>query len=295
MLDHSGRTELYVAKATDAPRFGLTAAEVGPALEALAPRGGVLAMITGIDGAFYRPLGAVMVFPDGAEPVGQLSSGCIEGDLAIHAEAVRRENRSRSLRYGRGSPFLDIRLPCGSGIDVTLVPVEAGAFDATLLAIAARRHAVLALPGLPSLAIRPDPKMAVFGTGPEAETFAELARAAGYPVERLEHPETARIDAETAVVLFFHDHEREPDILEMALRSPAFWIGAQGSRTAQTRRLDLLRDEGWDAEALSRLRGPIGLIKGTRDPRVLAVSVLAEIVEAATAPDRASPLRPRSV
>ncbi|WP_269396599.1 XdhC family protein [Limimaricola sp. G21655-S1] len=295
MLDHSGRTELHVAEATDAPRFGLTAAEVEPALEALALHGGVLAMITGIDGAFYRPLGAVMAFPDGAKPIGRLSSGCIEGDLAIHAQAVRQENRSRSLRYGRGSPFVDIRLPCGSGIDVTLVPVESGAFDATLRTISARRHAVLALPGLPSLEIRPDPRMAVFGTGPEAETFAELARAAGYPVERLERPETARIDAETAVVLFFHDHEREPDILRTALRSPAFWIGAQGSRTAQTRRLDLLRDEGWDAEALARLRGPIGLIKGTRDPRVLAVSVLAEIVEAATAPDRPSPSRPRCV
>ncbi|EYD70918.1 XdhC family protein [Limimaricola hongkongensis] len=268
-----------------APLPCLAAAEVAPELAALAPRGGVLAMLTGIDGAFYRPLGAVMSFPDGADPVGRLSSGCIEGDLAIHAAETRASGQPRRLRYGRGSPFVDIRLPCGSGIDVTLVRVPGGDGIAPVLDdIAGRRATVLALPGLPPLAIRPDPKMAVFGTGPEADCFARLAEAAGYPVARPDRANAADIDAETAVVLFFHDHEREPEILNTALRSPAFWIGAQGSRTAQAARLDLLRAGGWDEAALSRLRGPIGLIKGTRDPKVLAVSVLADIVAASVAP-----------
>ena len=268
----------------DAVLARLAAAEIEPSLAALARSGGVLAMITGIDGTFYRPLGAVMAFPDGEAPVGRLSSGCIEGDLAIHAAQVRAENRPRQLRYGRGSPFVDIRLPCGSGIDVTLVPVETAQAKAPLGNIAARRDTVLALPGLTPLAVQPDPKMTVIGTGPEAETFARLAAAAGYPTERHDRLDAQALDARTAVVLFFHDHEKEPEILRTALRSPAFWIGAQGSRTAQARRLDLLRDEGWDAASLARIRGPIGLIKGTRDPRVLAVSVLAEIVEAAIRP-----------
>ncbi|MGR3465253.1 XdhC family protein [Limimaricola sp.] len=266
----------------------LAAAEVAPELAALAPRGGVLAMLTGIDGAFYRPLGAVMSFPDGADPVGRLSSGCIEGDLAIHAAETRASGEARRLRYGRGSPFVDIRLPCGSGIDVTLVPVQDGGdLGPVLRDMADRRDTVLALPGLPPLAIRPDPKMAVFGAGPEADIFARLAEAAGYPVTRPDRASAADLDAETAVVLFFHDHEREPDILRAALQSPAFWIGAQGSRTAQAGRLDLLRAEGWDDAALSRLHGPIGLIRGTRDPKVLAVSVLADIVAASVAPRHA--------
>ena len=68
---------------------------------------------------------------------------------------------------------------------------------------------------------------------------------------------------------------------DWALDSPAFWVGAQGSTRAQSRRRAALAEAGFGASALDRLRGPIGLIPGARDPRVLAVSVLAEIVEAA--------------
>ncbi|PHP28499.1 XdhC family protein [Limimaricola cinnabarinus] len=261
--------------------FALTASEVEPALAALSENGGVLTMLVGIDGAFYRPLGAVMAFPEGGAPVGSLSSGCIEGDLALHAAEVLAEGRPRQLRYGRGSPYLDIRLPCGSGLDVALVPVAPGAaLDGPLADLRARRPARLSLPKLPKLEIRPDPRMAVIGTGPEAAAFARLAQAAGYPTERRDGLAPGDVDAATAVVLFFHEHERETDILDAALRSPAFWIGAQGSRTAQARRLDTLRATGWDDAALARVRGPIGLIKNSRDPRVLAVSVLAEIVAA---------------
>nr|WP_256500218.1 XdhC family protein [Limimaricola litoreus] len=261
--------------------FALTASEVEPALAALAERGGVLAMLVGIDGAFYRPLGAVMAFPESGAPVGSLSSGCIEGDLALHAAEALTEGRPRQLRYGRGSPYLDIRLPCGSGLDVVLAPVTPGAhFDTPLADLRARRPARLCLPDLPELEIRPDPRMAVIGTGPEAATFAKLAQAAGYPTLRCDRLAPGDADAATAVVLFFHEHERETEILDAALRSPAFWIGAQGSRTAQARRLEVLRAAGWDEAALARVRGPIGLIKGSRDPRVLAVSVLAEIVAA---------------
>ncbi|MCZ4262546.1 XdhC family protein [Limimaricola sp. G21655-S1] len=271
----------------------LCAAEAVPALAALARRGGVLAMLTGIDGSFYRPLGAVMAFPDGAAPVGQLSSGCIEGDLALHAAEARRSGRSRTLRYGRGSEFIDIRLPCGSGIDVTLKPVDPGpALDAPLADLEARRETLLQLDGLPALPLRPDPRMLVAGEGTEAATFVALARAAGFPAEFADRIDPAAIDRFTAVVLFFHDHDREPDLLSAALDSPAFWIGAQGSHRAQARRRAALAAAGFGAAALDRLRGPIGLIPGTRDPRALAVSVLAEIVEAAGCiPGNARPFR----
>ena len=262
--------------------FALPASEVEPALAALSGRGGVLAMLVGIDGAFYRPLGSLMAFPTGGTPVGSLSSGCIEGDIALHAADVLASEKPRRLRYGRGSPFVDIRLPCGSGLDVVLVPVASGTqIDVPLAALRDRRLVRLRLPDLPDVEIRPEPRMVVIGTGPEAATFARLAETAGYPSERRDRLVLEEVDPETAVVLFFHDHERETDILDTALRSPAFWIGAQGSRTAQARRLEILRAAGWDDAAIARVHGPIGLIKGSRNPRVLAVSVLAEIVAAA--------------
>ena len=251
-------------------------------LEALSSAGGVIAMITWIDGAFYRPLGALMAFPVDGNAIGSLSSGCIEGDLALHAAEVEGSDEPRALLYGKGSPFVDIRLPCGSGIEVTLVPIRDPApLRATLAQMEARCEVTLALPGLPALVLRPDPRMIVLGEGPEAEGFATLAHAAGYPVTHADNLAPDDIDPRSAVVLFFHDHERELDLLSSALDSDAFWIGAQGSRTAHARRCAALRDRGLPKSTIDRIRGPIGLIPGTRDPRVLAISVLAEVIEAA--------------
>lgn len=87
-----------------------------------------------------------------------------------------------------------------------------------------------------------------------------------------------KIDADSAAVLFYHDHDYEPAILSYLLTTPAFYIGAQGSRSTQRTRLMRLAEMGVSEEAMSRVRGPIGLIPSSRDPRMLAVSVLAEII-----------------
>jgi xanthine dehydrogenase accessory factor len=89
------------------------------------------------------------------------------------------------------------------------------------------------------------------------------------------------VDADTAVTLFYHDHDYEPDLLRCLLAGDAFYIGAQGSRGAQRTRVARLQKMGVPAGQIARLRGPIGLIPSTRDANTLAVSVLAEIMEAA--------------
>lgn len=239
-------------------------------------------MLTGTEGSYYRPCGAMIAFPDGAAPVGQLSAGCIEGDLALHAAEVGRNRTPRRLRYGRGSDYVDIRLPCGGGIDVALVPIEPGPMiHDTLAQLSARRETSLRIEGLPVLPLHPDPLLLVLGAGPEAEAFVHLAQSAGFPVHRAEKIDPKEIDRFTAVVLLYHDHDREPELLQAALASPAFWIGAQGSRRAQASRYEALRAAGYTMADLDRLRGPIGLIPAAKDPRTLAISVLAEVVAAA--------------
>ncbi|MGO4853531.1 XdhC family protein [Phaeovulum sp. W22_SRMD_FR3] len=263
-------------------RWQIPAREAAPVLAALVPAGGVLAMLVGIDGNFYRPHGAMMAFtPDGAM-VGNLSSGCIEGDLRAHAAQVWQSGRPRRLLYGKNSPFFDIRLPCGSGIEVALMPLRnTTVLRQALAGIAAREEVVFACAGLPVVDLRPDLQVFVVGTGAEAQAFADLTRAGGFGVEQVSQIDPAQLDARSAVALFFHDHDREMGLLQVALQSPAFWIGAQGSRRAQARRLEALRALGVPAPSLSRIRGPIGLIPAARDPRVLAISVLADIVAAA--------------
>ena len=286
----------------DAP---LAADPLGDPLEALAD-GGVLAVITGVEGPHYRNPGTIMGFPCRGGAVGQLSSGCIEADLALHAREVAAEGRVRRLRYGAGSPFRDLVLPCGGGLDVALVPVaDPAPIRHVLAARAARRDSWLGLdldrgrvaaegPGF-RLPVLPPTRFLTWGAGVEAVTFAALARAAGYPAElathdaataaaaaaqgvalRREGPRDA--DRWTAVTLFYHDHDREPPVLAEALATPAFYVGAQGSLRSHRARVRALRGMGVADEAIARLRGPIGLIPSARDPRVLAVSVLAQIL-----------------
>lgn len=281
---------------------------------------GVLSIITGIEGPSYRPLGATMaVFADGRR-VGSLSSGCVESDIAIHGVSALEECKSRKILYGRGSPFVDIQLPCGGGLEIMLVPNP----DLDALKELNQRHAarlgcslvidpetcVLEIcdhgetgyeKGKFIVKFEPELFFYVFGKGPETTTFAGLVQSAGYPnlilspdEETLEvarsagcearhltsprFPTELRPDAHSAVVLFFHDHEWEPPIIEVALKTDAFYIGAQGSHRASQTRKQELRALGVSDGMLEKVRGPIGLIPSVRDARKLAVSVLADVL-----------------
>lgn len=64
----------------------------------------VLAVIIGTEGPAYRSPGTAMVVVDTGERIGNLSSGCVEGDVGIHSQEALRTGRARQLRYGRGSP-----------------------------------------------------------------------------------------------------------------------------------------------------------------------------------------------
>ena len=87
-------------------------------------------------------------------------------------------------------------------------------------------------------------------------------------------------DPWTAVVLLFHDHEWEQAILEWALETPAFHIGAQGGFEARRVRIERLAERGVPPVQQGRIHSPVGVITHSREPAVLALSVLAEIVGA---------------
>lgn len=252
--------------------------------------GTALCTIVGIDGSFSRRLGAQLaIAPDGTM-AGSLSDGCLERELAAQAG---EQAAPGVLRYGRGSPFIDFRLPCGSGLDVLVDPApDRAALARAVARLDAREPAVLPLPGVPAPLLQARPylpslRLLVLGAGPEPRHLAALARTFGLAAELLE-PETdlalgrapheRSVDAWTAIVLLFHDHEWEAALLDWALRTDAFHIGAQGGATARENRAAALRARGHDEAALARVRSPIGLIPRARDARTLALSILAEVV-----------------
>ena len=264
------------------------------ALRAVAEEGCGLATIVGIEGSFSRRLGAQLaVHPDG-RVTGSLADGCLEHQLA--SDIVAGGER-RVMRYGAGSPLIDFRLPCGSGLDILLDPVpDRAACRATLARLDAREAAELALPmpadTAPALLQRrgyiPALRLVLLGEGPELEALAAIARAAGIETEahRKEEgalalgrpPEQLAADRWSAILLLFHDHEWELPILDWALATPAFFIGAQGGRQARDQRVERLRAAGLPEEAVERIRSPVGSVRHSRGPMPLALSSLAQIV-----------------
>jgi len=86
------------------------------------------------------------------------------------------------------------------------------------------------------------------------------------------------VDARSVICVLTHDPKFDVPLLEVALRTPAAYIGAMGSRRTHDDRLARLRAAGLSEAELERLASPIGLDIGARTPEETAVSVAAEIV-----------------
>jgi xanthine dehydrogenase accessory factor len=84
----------------------------------------------------------------------------------------------------------------------------------------------------------------------------------------------------TAIAMLTHDPKLDDPALKIALPSPAFYVGALGSKTTQSQRRQRLLDEGLTESQLDRLHGPIGLEIGAGTPEEIAISIMAEIVAA---------------
>jgi len=150
----------------------------------------------------------------------------------------------------------------------------------------------------------PRPNMYVFGAIDHAAAIAEVGRFLGYRVtvcdararfvtpERfpdvdelvVEWPdaflERVPVDERTAICVLTHDHKFDIPLLKVALRAPAGYIGAMGSRRTTEERAERLRAEGVTDEELARVRAPIGLRIGARTPEEVAVAIAGELVQA---------------
>ncbi len=115
------------------------------------------------------------------------------------------------------------------------------------------------------------------------EARAAFARSARFPGATLvqEWPReafaTLAPDARTAIVTLTHDPKFDDPALIAALASPAFYVGALGSKRTHARRLQRLTEAGVAGAAVARIHGPAGLAIGARSPGEIAVSILAQM------------------
>jgi xanthine dehydrogenase accessory factor len=258
---------------------------------------GTLVTLTGIEGSSSRSVGTQMAVLADGRHLGSFSGGCVERAVIEEALDVLTTGCPRTVRYGTGSPYIDLRLPCGGGIDLLLTPrPDPAAVTAVLAALDRRQPATLAL-GAWSQPYRPGLRLLAFGHGEDLLALVRLARSFGLTVEAYA-PETdlhraegiapmktrdqlppVAGDAWTAIVFAFHDRDWEEALLPQALALPAFYHGAVGSRRTHRARVEALHRAGVPQARIEALRGSIGLIPATRDPATLALSILAELVQ----------------
>lgn len=290
-------------------------------LIACARRGERTALVTVTDviGSASRAPGTHMAVSETGEWLGSLSGGCVEAAVVGEARRVIEAGKAELIRFGAGSRFIDIRLPCGGGLDLLIVPsppipvlieAEAQLVHRSAVTLLLEQDGRIRLAGHSAegstgkvYAVRHDPdlRLCIIGHGSETVALARLARTYGAQVTVLTPDDALRLetmvygaeahllvtpaaspafaaDPHTAVVVLFHDHDWEPMLLQQALASDAFYVGAMGSRGTHAARLTALERAGVSRAQRSRLRGPIGLIPATRDPDTLALSILSEIV-----------------
>lgn len=117
------------------------ASEVLPQLHQWRQQGLRTALVTLVHalGSTPRPLGSQVAVNERGESLGQLTGGCADAAIVTEAQAAIAQGNNRCVRYGEGSAYLDVKLPCGSGIDVHFDVSLADADMAALLESQARR------------------------------------------------------------------------------------------------------------------------------------------------------------
>lgn len=106
--------------------------------------------------------------------------------------------------------------------------------------------------------------------------FPGVELSSEWPDEALER---MKPDRASAIVALTHDPKIDDPGLIVALRSPAFYIGALGSRRTHAKRLERLATQGFGENELSRIHAPIGLNIGGVSQAEVAVSIVAEMTQ----------------
>lgn len=283
----------------------------------------VLVTLTHVTGSASRAPGEHMAVAEDGRSVGSFSGGCVEAAVIAEAQDVLADGRSRLVRYGDGSRYIDIRLPCGGGIDLLFTPLpDRRQIDHAIAVLEGREPLTLRLTRDGNLTaaravdgdatvwdeatfvVRHDPvlRIVVMGHGAEPAAMLAIARAygadatlfspqaslvedarqQGFTAELLRFVGRAdglTIDPWTAVVMLFHDHDWETQLLLQVLEQRPLFIGAMGSMRTHRERQRRLLEAGGDPSDIARVVGPVGLIKATRDPHTLAVSIMAQVVD----------------
>jgi xanthine dehydrogenase accessory factor len=179
-----------------------------------------LVTLVGVEGGAPRQPGAQMAVAEDGRFAGYLSGGCLEAAVVLEAQAAMRASKNRLVRYGKDSPYFDIKLPCGSGLDLYFDQRIAAAQVQEVLNVRATRQtcalrtslvdgtSVIIATGAQSLVppstrvgesfVRyypPSPRLLLLGSGPLLNAVAAVAKVSGLEIAMWSPDEAAREQA----------------------------------------------------------------------------------------------------
>jgi len=243
-----------------------------------------LARVIRADGSTPFAEGATMAINDAGDVAGGITSGCADGTIAQWALRALRDKTSIERAIASSSDEIgDVALLCGGRIDVrveevdereaeTLLAQEAPALRLLIAGASEYAHALCELAAVlraPVTVVDPRPAFA------RAYAFPGAKVVCAWPDEFVQ---TYEARSDDAVLVLSHDVRYDAAVVAWALASPAFYVGALGSRRTQANRRRRLLAQGVSSEALSGLRAPLGLDLGARTAHETALSMLAEII-----------------
>jgi len=235
----------------------------------------VLATVIRVTGSSYGGVGAQMVIRVDGSTVGIVSGGCLETDLALHAQEVHQTKTAKTVTYdtrGDDEAAWGLGLGCSGLMDVRLDPLNSDEAAQVADELAAE---------LEKSAIR----LVICGSGPDAYPLVRFATELDWNVTVVDHRgldhadrfpganvvqslSDVQIDGLTAGVVMSHHFERDSEYARALLESPATYIGVMGPRQ---------RFERMNHPSDPRLYAPIGLDIGGRSPDAIALSIITEI------------------
>jgi xanthine dehydrogenase accessory factor len=222
--------------------------------EEIAREGGRAAEVTMLEGP---QLGAKLLIDADGGRWGSLGSPEVDDEAARMADELLWSDTSER----RGALFIDVVAPAPR-------IVLFGAVD-----IAAHLCTLARGCGWRPYVVDPRARFATPDRFPDAEQVI-----AAWPEQAF--TQLGGIDPATSIVVLTHDPKLDDAALTIALRSPARFIGAMGSRRAQAARRERLLAAGMNDEDLERLSAPVGLDLGATGREETALSILAEVVAA---------------
>lgn len=228
-------------------------------LQAALAQGAAVALATVVDvqGAAPARVGFKLLLRGDGSWTGNVGGGALEQRVREDAAAALADGRPRLVRYRLTESGDDaLGMLCGGEVTAFIEP------------------------------FLPPPTLLIVGGGHIGRPLAGLARVVGYGVqvvdvrpERGDRPQfdPTAITDRTYVVLITEDHVTDEAALRQAVTTPTPYIGMIGSLRKTGIVLDHLRADGFTADQLARVRAPIGLNTGGREPAEIALAILAEV------------------